>query len=144
MIADRVKTWIVLGAMVIAGFAVPAPAEAQQDVAVDFGPYGVWILRDLNTWELLNGLNPEGMVRGDLDGNGVDDLIIDFGSVHGLWAWMNHSTWARLNQFSPTLMATGNFDNTGRDGLVAVFEANLYGTLLYRNNSWSGWGAGMY
>src|SRR4249920_1479367 len=139
MIADCVKTWIVVGALVIAGFAVPAPAEAQQDVAVDFGPYGVWILRDLSTWELLNGLNPEGMVQGDLDGNAVDDLVIDFGPAHGLWAWMNHATWTRLHPYSTTLMVTGNFDNNGRDGLVVVFEAPAFGTYLYRNNSWTTW-----
>ena len=30
-------------------------------------------------------------VTADLDGNDLDDLVIDFGAQYGVWLWMNHT-----------------------------------------------------
>ncbi|MBL8495301.1 MAG: hypothetical protein JNM37_13765, partial [Rhodocyclaceae bacterium] len=35
------------------------------------------------------------------DRNGVDDLIVDFGSQYGLWAWKNGATWVQQHGSSP-------------------------------------------
>ena len=61
------------------------------------------------------------MVSGDLDGNGLDDLVVDFGSASGLRVWMNHATWRPLHALSPRHMVVGDLDNDGRDDVVADF-----------------------
>ena len=38
-------------------------------------------------------LSPEIITTGDMDGNGQDEVIIDFGDLHGIWIFMNNSTW---------------------------------------------------
>ena len=54
-----------------------------KDLAVNFGPgVGVWALRQ-TSWTQVHGLSPELMASGDLDGNGLDDLVLDFGSGVG-------------------------------------------------------------
>jgi hypothetical protein len=50
------------------------------------------------------------MVTGDLDGNGQDEVIIDFGPPHGIWAWKNNAAWTQLITVSPEKMVTGNLD----------------------------------
>ena len=52
-------------------------------------------LRRLNTWSQLHPLNAESFATGDFDGNGLDDLVVDFGATSGLWLWMNHGDLGR-------------------------------------------------
>jgi len=49
------------------------------------------------------------MVTGDLDGNGLDEVIIDFGAG-GLWIWQNNSSFVKLHSLSPEVMVTGDLD----------------------------------
>ncbi len=37
------------------------------------------------------------MVTGDMDGNGKDEVIIDFGSPYGIWVRYNNSSWSKLH-----------------------------------------------
>jgi hypothetical protein len=46
---------------------------------------------------------------GDLDGNGKDDLIVDFGGA-GLWVRYNNATWMKLHNASTQDLAAGGFD----------------------------------
>ena len=41
-------------------------------------------------WTKRDAVNPQGFAVGDLDGNGKDDLVVDFGSA-GLKALYNNS-----------------------------------------------------
>ncbi len=61
-------------------------------------------------WVKLHRLSPELMVTGDLDGNGKDDTVIDFGATVGLWKWMNDGAWVKLHGLSPENLAIGNLD----------------------------------
>jgi hypothetical protein len=72
------------------------------------------------------------MVEGDLDGNGIDDIVFDFGS-YGTYVFYNNSSWTKLHSLSPAFMATGDLDGEGYDDVIAVFEG--YGTYVYYNNS---------
>ena len=76
------------------------------------------------------------MATGDLDGNGLDDLVLDFGPGLGVWAWMNHGNWLFLSAESPARLVTGDLDNNGRDEVVVDFPGG--GLWVWRNNtSWS-------
>ena len=57
----------------------------------------------------LEGVSPEDMVTGDMDGNGQDEVIIDFGDG-GIWVRLNNSSWFQLDALSPENMAVGKLD----------------------------------
>ena len=50
-----------------------------------------------------------GIAVGDVDGNGLADVVIDFGSG-GLWQLMNSTTWIQLHGASPEGIVSGNVD----------------------------------
>ena len=106
------------------------------DVSVDFGPsYGVWRVDGNTSWNPVHPLTPETMVRGDLDGNGFDDLVIDFGAGIGVYAWMNHTTWSLIHPLSPTQMVTGDLDDNGRTDIICVFQG--YGIWRWHDGTWT-------
>ncbi len=43
--------------------------------------------------------SPEAMIAGNLDANGLEDVIIDFG-VHGIWVRMNNAAWVGLENLT--------------------------------------------
>ena len=59
------------------------------------------------TWTPLHGLSPTRMVTGDLDGNGQDELIVDFGAPYGLYIFANNTSWALLHPLSPEAVTLG-------------------------------------
>jgi hypothetical protein len=57
----------------------------------------------------LHGFTSEGLLLADLDGNGTDDAVIDFGPGVGLWAHINRTTWSLVHSLSPEAMVAGRF-----------------------------------
>ena len=114
----------------------PAPSQPRpHDLVINFGAtYGMWVLSG-STWMMLHNLSPVAMVSGDLDGNGLDDLVVNFGDGVGVWAWMNHATWTFIHSLSPSQMVTGDFDQNGHDEIVFVFSG--YGVWRWNDGSWS-------
>ena len=53
------------------------------------------------------------MLTANLDGNNIDDIVVDFGGVHNLYVKYNNETWARLHSLSPNIIAKGNIDAKG-------------------------------
>jgi hypothetical protein len=77
---------------------------------IDFGAgVGVWVLRNGTTWAPLNGLTTEGITVGDLDGNGHDEVIIDFGAP-GVWSYEDIGGWQQVHSSNPRGIATGRFN----------------------------------
>lgn len=70
------------------------------------------------------------MAIGDIDGNGIEDLIADFGqsgqgpgnSVTGIFARMNDSAWVKIANVSATAMTTCDIDNSGVDDIIVSSE----------------------
>ena len=124
------------GTLTVAGrtFTVnQVSATARMGLVLDFGaPHGIWTLQS-GAWQQLHGASAEIIQSGDLDGNLVDDLVIDFGTASGLWAWMNGATWVQLHGLSPTQMAIGDLDGNGRDEVVVGFPG--YGIYIWRNHT---------
>ncbi len=103
------------------------------DVAVNFGAgVGVWRLGE-SDWSPIHGLSPESVTAADVDGNGLDDLVMDFGNAYGVWLWLNHATWMQLHGASPTDVAAGDLDWNGKDELVFNFPGQ--GVWIWRNHS---------
>jgi hypothetical protein len=97
------------------------PPLSSDDLVVDFGQsYGLWLLTDASAWSQLHTVSPVHIVTGDLDGNGVDDIVADFGSA-GIWVRRNNAGWSKLNGGTTNRMATGDLDGNGRDELIVDF-----------------------
>jgi hypothetical protein len=74
------------------------------------------------------------VIAADLDGNGIDEVVVDFGSSGaktGLWALMNNSGWVQLHETSPELIVACETDGDGRAELVADFGAQCLYLLQY-------------
>jgi photosystem II stability/assembly factor-like uncharacterized protein len=117
--------------------ATPAVSPASSDdLIVDFGAFGVWMLFDGNTgsWARLHTATAKNIVTGDLDGNGISEVIIDFGAT-GIWVWANNSGWFQLHAATTTRMVTGDLDGNGKVDLLIEFPG--YGIWVWANNtSW--------
>jgi hypothetical protein len=97
---------------------------------------GVWLRNDNGTWANIHGLNPRSMTRGDLNGDGKDEIIIDFGTPHGIWVRYGDGTWSNIHGLSPKSMVTGDMNGDNKEELVIDFGAP-YGIWVYDNGSWS-------
>ena len=88
-----------------------------------------------SSWMKLADLSSAFMVTGDIDGSGIDDVIVDFGTGVGIRVWMNNSSWVQLHDLpSDSGMVTGDIDNSGQDDVVIDFGTGL-GTWIWMNNS---------
>ncbi len=111
-------------------------SDGRDDLIMDYGSAGIWILYNNNGWVPLHPTSPEAMVTGDMDGDGLDDLIIDFGAAGGIWIYYNNSSWAPLHPTSPQSMVTGDLDGNGRDEVIIDFGAAGGIWVYYNNGSW--------
>lgn len=105
------------------------------DVVFDFGtPTALWQVSDrATTWTQVHNLSPTAMARGDLDGNHVDDLVIDFGPGLGVWIYRNRTSWTRLFGLTTNGLVIGDLDGNGQDDVVLSFPGA--GIWSWENNS---------
>ena len=79
-------------------------ATGDEEVAIDFGAKGLWLYNWTGgtKWTKLTNDSPQFMVRSDLNGDGMDTILIcDFGLL-GLWYYAGTTgTWHRLTGDSP-------------------------------------------
>ncbi len=130
-------------------------AADKDEIVLDYGSgFGLRMWRNDATWEGIgSATGAEILVTGDLDGNGVEDLIVDYGYGQGfapLWSRMNNSNWVILDgEFSPENLVVGNVNGMAGDDLVADYgdhrgdsQSDLW--LLLDNNtaSWTALGRG--
>ncbi|MFQ5964291.1 MAG: hypothetical protein ACE5KZ_08415, partial [Candidatus Scalinduaceae bacterium] len=71
---------------------------------------GIWVRKNDAGWIPLHPSSPVSMVTGDMDGNGKDEVIIDFGPGIGIWVRKNDAGWIPLHPSSPVSMVTGDMD----------------------------------
>ena len=74
------------------------------------------------------------MLRADLDHNGGDDLVVDFGPKFGIWVFNNNSKWTQLHGQSANSLTAVDIDHDGRDDLVVDFGPS-HGIWSYLNGS---------
>ena len=125
------------------------------DIAADFGDLGLWVLYngtplsvgdddgfvdgfkddDLaeDQWGQIHPLSPAHLASGDIDGNGQDDLIVDFPGF-GVWIWQNNSgPWRLLHPFNVSDVQTGDFDGNGLDEII--LDVPGFGVWIFYNNA---------
>ncbi len=96
-----------------------------------------------NKEEHDNGTDPNikdvytGPVTGDMDGNGKDEVIIDYGTVSGIWKIMNNRLWSKVHNLSPKIIATADLDGNGKDDVIIDFGPGIGIWKMMNNSSWS-------
>lgn len=93
------------------------------DLVFDLGSRGLWSLTDRLAFRQISTSVAKSMTTGDLDGNRVDELIVDFGTGAGIWVRWNGVDWVRLHEISAIRMTAGDLDNNGRAELIVDFPA---------------------
>ncbi|HEY7442338.1 MAG TPA: hypothetical protein VH701_07965, partial [Vicinamibacterales bacterium] len=85
----------------------------------------------------LHNVSPAHVAAGDIDGNGLADLVMDFGAPYGLWTFRNNTSWVPLHGSSAEGIVLADRDGTGKDAIVIDF-GSTYGLWQYANDStWS-------
>jgi hypothetical protein len=126
----------IAGAVSIYGSA--APDMHSRRVVGDFDTaYGVWTFGLNLGWTQLHPLTTEGMIGGDMDGNGTEEIVIDFGPTYGVWVRVNDTTWTHLHTLSPRRMTAGDLDGNGRDDIILDFGSPYGIWVRYNNATWT-------
>ena len=76
------------------------------------------------------------IATGDMDGNGNDEVIVDFGPGIGLWVRMNNSTWVQLHTLSPELITCGDMDGNGQEDVIVDFGPGIGLVVRMNNSTW--------
>jgi hypothetical protein len=101
-------------------------------------PNGVYVWKQsTNTWTLIPSTAGIKMIAaGDVDGDGVDDLIGTWSSS-GLWV-LSSSTgkWTQLSKSLPTWITAGDLNNDGKDDVVGSWAGDA---MYYRNSANGSW-----
>ena len=84
-------------------------------------------------WSWAHPFKSTAVARADLDGNGIDDLVMDMGPGAGVGVWMNYSTWVQLHPFNASRIVAGDLDGNGQDEVVLNFPG--FGVWSWENNS---------
>ena len=79
-------------------------------------------------------------IAADLNGNGMDEVVVDFGDTYGIWVRYDDASWINLHTSSPEYMVKGNLDGDAnrKDDLVIDFGDTLGIWICYNDNeSWA-------
>ncbi|MBK6971647.1 MAG: hypothetical protein IPH26_01375 [Sterolibacteriaceae bacterium] len=97
------------------------------DAVVDLGnnssgvSQGIWTVSQAGRWTGLDSRPASKIFVGDVDGNGQDDLLFDFGIGQGLWLLSNGSAWRQIDTRIAKNLLMVDLDGDGKDEIVADF-----------------------
>jgi hypothetical protein len=95
----------------------------------------------LDVWDYSGNISqfhaqtPKQVVKADLDGNGRQDLVVNFENG-GIWCYYNGSFWSQLHAMSPQRIIRASLDGGNQDDLVIDFGQGYGVWALYNNSSW--------
>ncbi len=94
--------------------------EVTRSILTDLGALGLWHWNS-SIWSLMSGVNADGMIAGDVDGDTQLEVIGDFGGV-GLWL-RDNSSWVQLTGANLESVIAADTDGDNADELVCDFGA---------------------
>jgi len=79
---------------------------------------------DSGAWVKLESSPATQIAAGDLDGDGLDDLIGTWPGQPGVWVkYADDGTWAKLDNFTPNSIAAGDVNGDGREDFLGSWNA---------------------
>ena len=127
------RDWVALhGASAESITAADMDGNGMADLVIDFGTgHGIWTRMNNAEWVGLHGTSTSRaelggatyphIVAADMDGNGQDDVVVDFGPQYGIWVRMNNATWEGLHGTSARTMTAADLDGNGKADVVIDF-----------------------
>ncbi|OGD17729.1 MAG: hypothetical protein A2W03_07245 [Candidatus Aminicenantes bacterium RBG_16_63_16] len=104
----------------------------------DFWGLGMWLWTAGGGWVQLSGAAADSVITADIDGNGDDEIVGDFG-ILGPWRLDNvadnGASWTRLAWDNPELMVPADIDGGGVNKIVADFGS--LGIWLWTGSVWA-------
>ena len=121
--------------------------NGQDDLVMSFGAgtgaaqaypgKGIWAYLNGSAWRQVDSRTVASTraIGIDIDHNGQDDLVIDYGT-DGLWIYRNNSNWVQLHSVASKSLSKADLDSNGQDDLAVDFGSK-YGIYVYMNgNAW--------
>jgi probable HAF family extracellular repeat protein len=91
----------------------------QTEAIASFPGSGLYArFNNANTWTRINSSVPARVGAGDFNGDGIDEVVADFGSS-GLWRRAANGAWTRLLNTTTQGLAVGDLDGNGKAELIA-------------------------
>ncbi|OGD20202.1 MAG: hypothetical protein A2W03_13360 [Candidatus Aminicenantes bacterium RBG_16_63_16] len=101
-------------------------------IVADLGTMGLWLWNS-SIWSQMSGVNADGMVVGDTDGDSYLEVIGDFGSV-GVWL-RDNGTWSQLTGANVESMIAADTDGDNAAELVCDFGS--IGVWQWDSGAWT-------
>jgi len=113
--------------------ASPLPPN---DVIINFGVgAGLWVYKNNNAWAMISSSGAQHVIAADMNGNGSDEVVSDFGSGFGIQVYSSATnTWTPLHPVSSTAFTAGHIDSNGKADLIIDFGPGI-GLWQYANNT---------
>lgn len=131
---DQTSKWRQLSPVNPSGMvAVDMDKDGQDDLAIYFPGYGLYIYYTAGTWwSRITTIAPEGFMR-----FGENAIAIDFGSAYGLYVYDQDNKWRQLSPANPNEIKEAEIYGDSVMDLVVSFQG--YGTYIYNgiNSYWS-------
>ena len=112
---------------------IPAAAGADE-LLISYGS-GLFRFDYFAIWDLFDPKPAELLATGDLEADGLDNSVVDFGDGVGLWH-KNGWQWKRIHSLSPVAMQVADVDGNGQDDLAVDFGAGVGLWLRFNNSAW--------
>lgn len=83
-------------------------------------PAGLLLKTNDGSWTTAYRKSPLRMAAGDVDADGLSDVLMDFGAT-GIWLWRNGAPWRAIHPFSARQLVATDLDANGKTDFIVNF-----------------------
>jgi len=114
---------------------VKSNTSANEDLICDFGPYGIWLYSGGAWASQISTLTSKSITSAELDGDGEQEILVDFGSKYGIWMKKNN-VWTQLTPITSKSILLANLEGDGTETIIGDFGSKD-GIWLNKNGVWT-------
>ena len=104
--------------------------------SLSFAAFGIYLYPNLGAPTQVHSVPSARMAGGDVNRDGRDELVIDFGPAYGIWVRNFSVGWSQVNTQSSQDVILGDINNNGQADILVDFGP-VWGLWIYVDNaSW--------
>ena len=77
------------------------------------------------------------ILTADINGNGQDEVVVDFGDQQGIFVRNDSGVWSHLHGASPETMIAGDLNGDGKDEVIVDFGSQKGIWISYNDGTWT-------